>query len=125
MWKFSEKRRGPDARSAKKPAGSIDCRASPPRPGRPPRKELEEMGILSLRKAVGYRAGGLFIGRPVLGLFSARPCPEPRVPLGRGWSPGDLRPGRTPLFFRRALERPRPDLEGAALRPRGAGGKPR
>ena len=54
--------------------------------------------------------------RQLLGLLPARSRAQPRVPLGRGRPARHLRSRGPPLLRARALERPRPDPEGAALR---------
>ena len=52
-----------------------------------------------------------------LGVFPARPRPQPRLSLGRRRPAGHQRP-RVPALLRPgALERPRPDPQGAAVRP--------
>ena len=66
---------------------------------------------------MGDRPGRLFPRRIFLGIFSARACEEPGVPLGRGRPAGDHRPGRAPLLLPGALERAGPDPQGASLRP--------
>ena len=54
-----------------------------------------------------------------------RPCPLPRLPLGRGRPARHQRRPGPPLLRPRALERPRPDPQGAALRPDRPRGQPR
>src|SRR5207244_667408 len=46
-------------------------------------RELETLGPVLIRTAVGHRARGLLAIRKLLGLFPARSRAEPRVPLGR------------------------------------------
>src|SRR5207249_12298640 len=60
-----------------------------------------------------------------LGILSPRPGAQPRVPLGRGRAPRPHGPRVPPLLRGRALERSRPDPEGAALRPHRPRGQPR
>jgi len=74
---------------------------------------------------VGNGAGGLLGRRDVLGLPAARPRAEPRVSLGRGRAPRDHRPRMPALLRGRALERSRPDPQGAALRPHRSRGQSR
>ena len=54
-----------------------------------------------------------------------RPRPRARVPLGRGRARGDLRPLAAPVLRGRALERARPDPQGAPLRRHQRRGQPR
>ena len=56
-------------------------------------------------------------GRRLLGLLPARPGPQPRLSLGRRRPARHHRPRVPALLCAGALERPRPDPEGAALRP--------
>ena len=50
--------------------------------GHAPREELEALGPLSLRPAVGNGARGLLAGRRRLGVPSARSRAQPCLPLG-------------------------------------------
>ena len=74
---------------------------------------------------MGHGARGLLGRRRLLGLLPARPRPQPGLPLGRGRPARHLRP-RVPAVLRaRAVERARPDPQGAALRPDRPRGQPR
>src|SRR5262245_46450709 len=57
----------------------------------------------------------------MLGLFSARSRSQPRLSVGRGWFAWHNRPRMPALLRARALERPRPDLEGTAFWRHGTG----
>src|SRR5256885_12269253 len=59
-----------------------------PRRGREPLEKLEALGALPGGAPVGDGARGLFAGRGELGLFHARSCAQPRLPLGRGRADG-------------------------------------
>ncbi len=86
---------------------------------------LASLGPLSQRPAMGHGARGLQRRRRCLGLFPARPCPQPGLSLGRG---RDRRLGRRAAALvpgHRAVERARPDPEGAAVRPDQRRGQPR
>ena len=72
------------------------------------REKLETLGAVSLGAAVGHRARGLFGRRRLLGLFSARPRAQPRLPLGRRRPAGHLRPRGPALLRAGAVERPGP-----------------
>ena len=74
---------------------------------------------------MGHRARGLLRGRRLLDLLPPRPRPQPRLSLGRGRPARHLRPRSAPVLRARALERPRPDPEGAPVRPHQRGGQPR
>ena len=100
-------------------------RAPAPRRGRQAREELEALGALPLRAAVGHGARGLQPGRHGLGLLPARARPLAGLSLGRGRPRRDLRPPPVRLLRDRALEREGPDPEGAPLRPDGPAGQPR
>ena len=50
--------------------------------GRRAHPQLEALGPLSLRAAVGHGARGLLPGRRLLGILSPRPRPQPRLSLG-------------------------------------------
>ena len=60
-----------------------------------------------------------------MGISSPRPRPLEGVPLGRGRHRRHLRPASVTLLRHRALERPRSDPEGAAVRPDRQRGQPR
>ncbi len=88
-------------------------------------RQLETVGSLPGRPAMGDGPRGLLGGRLLLDVLPARPCPQPRVSLGRGRSAGDHRP-RVPAVFRAGLvERQGPDPQGAAVRPVQSRGQPR
>src|SRR5439155_18481433 len=76
-------------------------------------KELEALGALSRRAAMGHGARGLLRGRDLLGIFPPRPRPQPRLSLGRGWAARHLRSRRPALLRIGALEWSGSDLEGA------------
>src|SRR6267143_3956779 len=86
--------------------------------GREPCQELEALGTLSCRAAVGHCARRLFGVWNLLGLFSPRSCAQPCVPLGRRRLDGHLRPGRPHVLRSGAVEWPRSYPEGAAVRAR-------
>ena len=100
----------------------VGAGARPTRGGRAPRAELEALGAVPLRAAVGHGARGLLAERRRLGVLPARSRAQPRLPLGRGRPARDLR-SRVPGRLRaRAVERARSDPQGAAVRadrPRG------
>ena len=66
---------------------------------------------------MGHRARGLQRRRRRLGLLPARPRPQPRLPLGRGRPRRLLRRPAAAVLRARAVERPRPDPQGAPVRP--------
>ncbi len=74
---------------------------------------------------MGHGARGLQRARHRLGVPSARPRPLARLPLGRRRPRRLLRRRAATLPRARALERLRPDPEGADLRPHGQPGQPR
>ena len=77
------------------------------------------------RARLGHRPRGLQRDRRGLGLLPARPRPLARLPLERGRPGRHLRRPPAALLRARVLERPRPDPEGAPLRPHRPAGKPR
>ena len=77
---------------------------------------LVPLGPVRERAPVGHGARGLQRGRDGLGVPPARPRALARVPLGRGRARRVLRRRAAALPRARALERPRPDPEGAHLR---------
>src|SRR5207244_5747975 len=105
--------------------GTPRRRDPPPRRRHRPHAQLEALGAIPGRAPVGNGARGLLARRHLLGLLSPRPRPEPRLPLGRGRAARPHRPRVSPLPRGRALERSRPDPEGAALRPHRPRGEPR
>jgi hypothetical protein len=117
-------------------AGDLDTRHRPGRPApdrraRAPRgvapadQTLEAMGSVSERARLGQRARGLQPGRHGLGLLPPRPRPVARVPVERGRHRRDLGPASAHLLRAGAVERPRPDPEGTAVRADGQRGEPR
>ena len=88
-------------------------------------RKIGNVGGLSFRAAVGDCARGLFGLGELLGVLSARPCAQPRVSLGRGRPAGHHRSAVPALLCLGALEWPRPDFEGAALRSDGLRRQPR
>ena len=66
---------------------------------------------------MGHGSRGLFGQRRRLVLFPVRAVPRPGLPVGRGRAGRDLRPLRLPQLLDRAVERARPDPEGARVRP--------
>ncbi len=86
---------------------------------------LAAVGAVPQRAAVGHRPRGLQRRRRRLGLPPARPCPQPGLPLGRGRHRRRLRRPAAALPRARPLERPRPDPQGAPLRPDQRRGQPR
>ena len=91
--------------------------ARPPAGSAGPRRALEEVGALPERAPVGHRARGLQPVRPRLGLLPPRPGALTRLPVGRRRPGRVLRRQAAALLRDRALERERPDPQGAALRP--------
>ena len=83
------------------------------------------LGSLPLGAGVGDGARGLQRRRDGLGLLPARPCPLPRLPLGRGRHGRRQRRRPAPVHGARAVERPRPDPQGADVRPDRPAGQPR
>ena len=75
--------------------------------------------------AAGERCARTTARRRRLGLLPARPRPFAGLPLERGRPGGHLRRPADPVPRTRLLERPRPDPEGADLRPRRPGRQPR
>src|SRR6266571_5905734 len=88
----------------------------PPTGGRTAEEALEALGPLPVRASMGDGAGGLLGGRQLLGVFPARPGPEPGLPLGRRRPAGHLRRPVPPRLRARAVERARPDPQGAPVR---------
>ena len=83
-------------------------------------------GPYLVRARLGHRPRGLQRRRRRLGLLPARPRPLARLPLERGRPrPASATTGQTLCFALRVLERPRPDPQGAHLRPDRPRGQPR
>src|SRR5437660_9584424 len=87
------------------------------RAGTPARPRLEAMGTLRLGARVGYRPRGLQRGWRCVGIPPPRPRSVSGLPVERGRPGRDLRHPPVALPGLRVLERPRPHLEGAHLRP--------
>ena len=101
-------------------------RGDRPRRGRPLRREpLVRVGPVPERARLGHGARGLLGERRCLGLVPARPRPLARVPLERGRDGRHLGHPPRALSRARAVERQRPDPEGADVRAHRAAGKPR
>ncbi len=98
-----------------------------PAPGSPapgPRG-LAPVGPLSGGARLGHGARGLQRGRQRLGVFRPRPGALARLPLERGRHGRHLRRAAAPVLRAGAVERPRPDPQGARLRPHRQPGQPR
>ena len=101
-------------------------RGDGPRRGRPLHREpVVRVGPLPERARLGHGPRGLLGERRRLGLLPARPRPLARVPLERGRHGRHLGHPPRPLPRARALERERPDPQGAHVRPHRAAGEPR
>ena len=88
-------------------------------------RRLSGLGPLPRRAAVGNGSRGLLLVRRLLELPAPRSRQEPGLPLGRGRVAGHHRPAGPALLRPRALERARPDPQGAPLRSRRPRGQPR
>src|SRR5207249_1680082 len=97
----------------------------PPSRGRSPREELEALGAVPLRAPMGDRSRGLQPRRIRLDVLPPRPRTLAGLSLGRGRPRRHLGPASVRLLLSRALERTRPNPQGAALRPDGARREPR
>ena len=82
-------------------------------------------GALPIRTAMGHGPRGLQRRRRCLGLLHPRPGPLARLPLGRGRDRRISDDRQQPLLRARPLERPRPDPQGAPVRPDEQRGQPR
>ena len=119
-----------DARPSHRP-----CRPTPRTTRRPrstatrgdPRQHdrLAAVGALRQRPGLGHGPRGLQRRRRGLGLPAPRPRPEQGVSLGRGRDRRLVRPLPADRLRPGLLERPRPDPQGAPLRPLRARGEPR
>ena len=78
---------------------------------------MAAMGPVPVRAAVGHRARGLQRGRNRLGLPPARSRAVARLSLGRGWHRRHLRRPAAAVLRAGAVERRRPDPQGAHVRP--------
>ena len=86
---------------------------------------MEEVGAVSQRAAVGHRPRGLQRRTATPGTTSRTTRPVPRLPLGRGRPGRHLRRQAAALLRPGAVERARPDPQGAAVRPDQQRGQPR
>ena len=108
-------RRAPSARRGRWPGG-----------GRPlQRQPLVRVGPLPLRARVGHRARGLQRARRRVELVPPRPRAVARLPLERGRDGRPLRHPPRAVPGPVAVERRRPDPQGADVRPDRSGGQPR
>ena len=83
------------------------------------------MGPVPERAPVGHGARGLQRERRRVVLLQPRSVSVTRVPLGRGWARWHQRREAAPVPRARAVERARPDPEGAPLRAHQRRGQPR
>ena len=90
-----------------------------------PGRRLVPVGPVPERAPVGHGAGGLQRRRRRLGLPPARSRPVPRLPVGGGRHGRLLRRGAAALPGPGAVERTRPDPQGADVRPDRGAGQPR
>ena len=88
-------------------------------------RAVAALGAVPQRARLGHRARGLQRRRRRVELLPARPRPLARLPLERGRARRHLRRPADALLRARVLERPRPDPEGAHLRPHRPRGQPR
>ena len=88
-------------------------------------RAMEPLGAVPRGAGVGHRARGLQRRRRRVGLLPARSRPLASLPLERGRPRRHLRPPPVPVLRARAVERPRPDPEGADVRPDRRRGQPR
>src|SRR3954454_607694 len=93
-------------------------RSNPPAGIAQARRQLAALGHVPGRTPVGNGPRRLLARRRLLELLPARTRPQPRLPLGRRWPIGLLRPRVPTLLRARALEWPRPVPQRASLRPR-------
>src|SRR5689334_2121684 len=105
--------------------GNGDRGTTAARRGCPAREELEALGAVPRRAPVGHRGRGLLREGHALRVVHARARPEPRLPVGRGRHPRAHRPRGPALLRAGAVERARPDLEGAPVRAHRARGQSR
>ena len=90
-----------------------------------PGRRLVPLGPLPQRAPVGHGARGLQRRRRGVGPLPARPRALAGVPVGRGRHGRLQRRPAAPVPVARALERPRPDPQGADVRPDRPPGQPR
>ena len=86
---------------------------------------VEEVGAVPERAAVGHGPRGLQRRRQRLGLLHPRPGALARLPVGRGRARRHLRRQAAAVLRAGAVERARPDPEGAPVRPHQQRGQPR
>ncbi len=86
---------------------------------------VEGVGPVPQRAPVGHGARGLQRRRRRLELLPPRPGPLARLPLGRGRDRRDLRRAPAAVPGAGAVERRRPDPQGADVRPHQRRGQPR
>src|SRR5262249_10229964 len=96
---------------------AADGRSATPGGIAPPDQVLESLGPVPERPRLGNGSRGLQSRRGSVGLLSPRPRALARLPLERGRPRRHLRPPSANLLRTGAVERPRPDSEGAPLRP--------
>ena len=116
------------ARAPRRRAAGIRCRLRRRRTAgesAEPQRALETLGTVPQRARLGHGPRGLQRRRRRLAILPARPRPLARLPLERGRPRRHLRPPSAHLLRARAVERPRPDPQGAALRPDRPAGQPR
>ena len=102
-----------------------DSRAPAPRGGAHRRGAVEGVGPVPQRAPVGHGPRGLQRGRRRLELLHPRPGALARLPLGRGRDRRDLRRAPAAVPGAGAVERRRPDPQGADVRPHQRRGQPR
>ena len=87
--------------------------------------DVVPVGPVPQRAPVGHGPRGLQRRRRRMGLVPPRPRPLARLPLGRGRDGRLLRHRATAVPRAGAVERPRPDPQGADVRPHRRPGQPR
>src|SRR5207248_2645129 len=92
-------------------------RTPPPRRRSRESEVLEALGPVRERAGMGQRSRGLQPRRDRLGLLPARPRALARLSMERRRTGRDLRPPPAHLLRAGAVEPPRSDSEGAAVRP--------
>ena len=102
-----------------------DGRPRPPRGGSRRRQPVVPVGSVRGRARVGHGARGLQRRRRRVVVLPARPRPFPGLPLERGRDGRAVRRVRAAVPRAGAVERPRPDPQGADVRPREQRGQPR
>ena len=102
-----------------------DGRPRPPRGGSRWREPVVPVGSLRGRAGVGHGARGLQRRRRRVVVFPARSRPFAGLPLERGRDGRAVRRVRADVPRAGAVERPRPDPQGADVRPREQRGQPR